>query len=136
MIERMVTYKIFKDCEIIIVFDAYKVKGNLGEIEKIKNLTVVYTKEAQTADAYIEKCAKELSKNYRVTVATSDNLEQLIVFGSGAYRMSAKNFYDDVVKTENLVKNMIAEYNMKETDADFLKTIKDKLEEKNYEFIE
>ncbi len=129
LIERMVTYKIFKDCEIIIVFDAYKVKGNLGEIEKVKNLTVVYTKEAQTADAYIEKCAKELSKNYRVTVATSDNLEQLIVFGSGAYRMSAKNFYDDVVKTEQSVKDMIAEYNIKETDTDFLKTIKAKLED-------
>ncbi len=129
LIERMVTYKIFKDCEIIIVFDAYKVKGNIGEVEKIKNLTVVYTKEAQTADAYIEKCAKELSKNYRVTVATSDNLEQLIVFGSGAYRMSARNFYDDVVKTEIHVKNMIAEYNIKETDTDFLKTIKDKLED-------
>ncbi len=127
LIERMVTYKIFKNCEIIIVFDAYKVKGNTGEVEKVHNLTVVYTKEAQTADAYIEKCAKELSKNYKVTVATSDNLEQLIVFGSGAYRMSAKNFYDDVVKTEALVKATIEEYNIKETDTDFLKTIKDKL---------
>lgn len=135
LIDRMVTYKIFKNCEIIIVFDAYKVKGNTGEVENVKNLTVVYTKEAQTADAYIEKCAKELSKNYRVTVATSDNLEQLIVFGSGAYRMSAKNFYDDVVKTEQSVKTMIEEYNIKETDTDFLKTIKEKLEEKKSEFI-
>ena len=117
------------DIEIIIVFDAYKVKGNVGEIERIGDLTVVYTKEAQTADAYIEKTARELSKNYKVTVATSDNLEQLIVFGSGAYRMSANAFLDEVTKKEAQIRQIIADYNLKSNDADFFKTIKEKLED-------
>lgn len=129
LIERMQSYQAFCDVEIIIVFDAYKVKGNVGEVERIGNLTVVYTKEAQTADAYIEKAARELSKNYKVTVATSDSLEQLIVFGGGAYRMSAKSFKEEVEKKENQVREIIADYNIKMTDADFFKTIKEKIEE-------
>ena len=129
LIERMKQYRAFCDIEIIIVFDAYKVKGNVGEIERIGDLTVVYTKEAQTADAYIEKTARELSKNYKVTVATSDNLEQLIVFGSGAYRMSANAFLDEVTKKEAQIRQIIADYNLKSNDADFFKTIKEKLED-------
>lgn len=129
LISRMTQYKAFCDIEVIIVFDAYKVKGNIGEIERIGGLSVVYTKEAQTADAYIEKTAKELSKNYKVTVATSDSLEQLIVFGSGAYRMSARTFHQEVEETEASIKKAISDYNIKETDTDFLKTIKEKLDE-------
>lgn len=127
LIDRIIPYRAFRDIEVIIVFDAYKVKGNVGEIERIGDLSVVYTKEAQTADAYIEKAAKELSKNYRVTVATSDSLEQLIVFGSGAYRMSARNFLQELEETEARIKKMISDYNIKETNTDFLKTIKEKL---------
>ena len=129
LIERLMQYRAFCDIDIIIVFDAYKVKGNVGEVERIGDLTVVYTKEAQTADAYIEKTARELSKNYRVTVATSDNLEQLIVFGSGAYRMSANAFYDEVMKKEAEIKKIIDDYNLKSYDEDFFKTIKEKLSE-------
>lgn len=129
LIERMQSYQAFCDIEIIIVFDAYKVKGNPGEVERIGNITAVYTKEAQTADSYIEKAARELSKNYKVTVATSDSLEQLIVFGGGAYRMSASNFKEEVESKENQVRKIIADYNMKMTDADFFKTIKEKIEE-------
>ena len=125
--ERMKQYKAFRDVEIIIVFDAYKVKGNKGEVERVGDLSVVYTKEAQTADAYIEKTARELSKNYKVTVATSDSLEQLIVFGGGAYRMSARAFLDEVEATEERIRKVIADYNIKETDADFFKLIKEKL---------
>ncbi len=127
LISRMTQYKAFRDIEVIIVFDAYKVKGNVGEIERIGDLSVVYTKEAQTADSYIEKTARELSKNYKVTVATSDSLEQLIVFGSGAYRMSARNFHQEVEDTEARIEKMISDYNIKETDTDFFKTIKQKL---------
>ncbi len=129
LISRMTQYRAFRDIDVIIVFDAYKVKGNMGEVERIGDVSVVYTKEAQTADAYIEKTAKELSKNYKVTVATSDNLEQLIVFGSGAYRMSARSFHQDVEETEVRIKKVISDYNIKETDTDFLKTIKEKLDE-------
>ena len=129
LIERMKSYRAFCDIEIIIVFDAYKVKGNVGELERIGDLTVCYTKEAQTADAYIEKAACELSKNYKVTVATSDNLEQLIVFGGGAYRMSAQNFKEEVLKKEAEIRKIITDYNIKQTDAEFFKIIKEKLDE-------
>ncbi len=129
LLERLKSYRAFCDVEIIVVFDAYKVKGNMGEVEKVGNLTAVYTKEAQTADAYIEKTAKELSKNYKVTVATSDNLEQMIVFGSGAYRLSARNFKEEIEKTEEKIRTIIKNYNIKTTDADFFKLIKEKIEE-------
>ena len=127
--ERIKQYRAFREVEVIIVFDAYKVKGNVGEVERVGDVTIVYTKEAQTADAYIEKAARELSKNYKVTVATSDSLEQLIVFGGGAYRMSARTFRQEVEATEERIRNIIAGYNIKETDADFFKIIKEKLEE-------
>ncbi len=129
LIDKMITYRTYKQNEIIVVFDAYKVKGNVGEVEKIKGITVVYTKEAQTADAYIEKAAKELSKNYKVTVATSDSLEQMIVFGGGALRISAKGFKNDVENALCNIRKLIKDYNVKETDADFFKIIKEKLEE-------
>ena len=130
--ERMKQYKAFRDVEVIIVFDAYKVKGNVGEVERVGELTIVYTKEAQTADAYIEKAARELSKNYKVTVATSDSLEQLIVFGGGAYRLSARAFLGEVESTEERIRKVVADYNIKETDSDFFRQIKEKLEkEKN-----
>ncbi len=130
LISRLTQYRAFRDIEVIIVFDAYRVKGNKGEVERIGDLSVVYTREAQTADAYIEKTAKELSKNYKVTVTTSDSLEQLIIFGSGAYRMSARTFLQDVEETEARIKKIVSDYNIKETDTDFLKTIKEKLQER------
>ncbi len=127
LIERISVYKIFKNCEIIIVFDAYKVKGNRGEIEQDKGITIVYTKESQTADAYIEKAAKELTKNYNVTVATSDGVEQLIIFSSGAYRMPASHLEDEVINVEKNIKALM-EQNNTETDASgFLKVLEEKL---------
>ena len=129
LIEKMTTYKVFKKCEIIIVFDAYKVKGNPGELENIDGITVVYTKEAQTADSYIEKCAKVLSKNYKVTVATSDNLEQLIIFGNGAYRMSAKALKEDVDRVDETIRQMLDMYSIDAENTDFLKALRGKLGE-------
>ena len=127
LVEKMVTYKMFKDHEIIIVFDAYKVRGNRGEVENLDGITVVYTKEAQTADAYIEKVAKELSKNYKVTVATSDGLEQLIIFGSGAYRMPARVLQQSVESVEEGIRNILDSYNLSAENVDFLRVLKDKL---------
>ena len=129
LVEKMSAYRIFCDTEIIVVFDAYKVKGNVGEVERVNGITVVYTKEAQTADAYIEKTAKELSKKYRVTVATSDGLEQLIIFGSGAFRLSARALKESVQAVEKNVSNIVSEYNIKAENSDFLRTIREKLEE-------
>ena len=127
--ERISVYKIFKGCEIILVFDAYKVKGNRGEVEKFGGITIVYTKESQTADAYIEKAAKELTKNYNVTVATSDSMEQLIIFGSGAYRMTAKQLQQEVSDVEKGVRKFVEQYNIEPENSDFMKMLEEKLGE-------
>ena len=134
LVERISVYKVFKGCEIIVVFDAYKVKGNRGEVEEEKGISIVYTKESQTADAYIEKTAKELTKNYNVTVATSDGAEQLIIFGSGAYRMPASHLEDEVKKVEENVKGLMEKVNEETAASGFLKVLEEKLaewEEKN-----
>lgn len=110
LINRLSNYKEMKNCEIIIVFDAYKVKGGLGSYERIGNLDVVYTKEAETADSYIERTAKDISKkNYSVKVATSDRLEQIIIFGSGAFRISAEEFLKDIELAEERLEDIMAE---------------------------
>lgn len=131
LIDRIAAYKVFKPFEIILVFDAYKVKGNRGETEQTQGVTLVYTKEAQTADAYIEKAAKELSRHYKVTVATSDGLEQLIIFGSGAYRMPASSLEADVLQVEKELAEMLRQYKIEAENGEFVKTIRDILEEKN-----
>ncbi len=103
LITLLCNYRAFIQSEIIVVFDAYKVKNNPGEVEKVGNISVVYTKEAETADRYIEKATHELSKNHFVRVATSDSLEQLIIFGNGAYRISAEAFYEDISEVEKTI---------------------------------
>lgn len=89
LMDIMSNYQGYLGSTLILVFDAYKVKGNPGSIEKYHNIYVVYTKEAETADQYIEKTVHEIGHKYSVTVATSDALEQMIIWGSGAIRMSA-----------------------------------------------
>lgn len=96
-------YQGFTGCTLILVFDAYKVKGSQGEVQKYHNIYVVYTKEAETADQYIEKTTHEIGRKYKVTVATSDALEQVIVMGQGAYRISARDFYEEVERTEKQI---------------------------------
>ena len=86
--------------KVILVFDAYKVAGGPGEVLRWHNIDVVFTKEAETADLYIEKTAHVLAKKYRVTVATSDAVEQIIIFGAGAYRMSAQMLLEEILFTE------------------------------------
>ena len=99
-------YQGFIGCTLILVFDAYKVKGNQGEVQKYHNIYVVYTKEAETADQYIEKTTHEIGRKYKVTVATSDVLEQVIVMGQGAYRISARDFYEEVERTEKQIREI------------------------------
>ncbi|MGN0584744.1 MAG: NYN domain-containing protein [Ruminococcus sp.] len=106
LIEMMINYKGVRKCDIIVVFDAYRVKGNPGSEEETGGVHVIYTKEAETADSYIERAAHDLSRDYRVRVATSDRLEQIIILGGGAYRMSASEFYEEV----RLAKREIDEY--------------------------
>jgi len=92
---------------VILVFDAYRVAGGVEKVLKYNNIDVVFTKEAETADQYIEKAAHEISKKYQVTVATSDAVEQVIIFGGGAIRMSAKEFWAEIEATEKDIREKI-----------------------------
>ena len=89
-------YQGYRKCRLIVVFDAYKVPGGVGSAQDYHNIHVVYTKEAETADQYIEKFAHEMGRRYRVTVATSDGLEQLIIRGQGCILMSAADLREDI----------------------------------------
>ena len=106
-------YQGYKKCEVIAVFDAYRVKGGQGSVEKYHNIHVVYTKEAETADAYIERTTYELGRKYRVKVATSDGPEQLIILGHGALRLSASNFHEEVERVEGQIAAALARNNQK-----------------------
>lgn len=109
LINILCNYQGFRRCNLILVFDAYRVKGNHREIEKEHGITVVYTKEAETADMYIEMTAHELGKGHRVRVATSDNVEQIIIMGSGAIRVSATEFLAEVNEVEEAIRKVIEE---------------------------
>lgn len=100
-------YQGYRKCTVILVFDAYKVEGNPGSITKYHNIHIVYTKEAETADQYIEKTVKKIARNHAVTVATSDALEQVIILGQGARRMSASGLKEEV---EFALREMRGEY--------------------------
>ena len=100
LIEILAEFAGFRREHLILVFDAYKVRGGRGEIQHVSGIDVVYTKEAETADLYIEKAAHELSRKYTVTVATSDSVEQVIIFGTGALRMSARNLLEEILRTK------------------------------------
>ena len=106
-------YQGYRGCNLILVFDAYKVPQNLGTVEKYHNIFIVYTQEAETADAYIERVTYELRGRKKVRVATSDNLEQLIILGHGAVRVSAKSFHDEVMQTQQEIARIIAQNNQK-----------------------
>ncbi|MDE7243803.1 MAG: TetM/TetW/TetO/TetS family tetracycline resistance ribosomal protection protein [Oscillospiraceae bacterium] len=112
LMDLLCNYQGFRKCEVILVFDAYKVKGNPGSVEHYRNIHVVYTKEAETADAYIERATYEIAKNHRVRVATSDNLEQLIILGHGAVRISAREFLSEVTETEKRIGQIIEHNNL------------------------
>ena len=108
LIHIMCNYRGFKKCNLILVFDAYKRRDNEGSTEQIGGITVVYTKERQTADAYIERSTYSLSEKNSVRVVTSDYEEQLIVLGHGAARVPTREFIDEVESTTNLERFGIA----------------------------
>ncbi len=113
LISKLCGYKAVRDCEIILVFDAYRVSGKHREIERTDGISIVYTKEAETADSYIEKTSHELSKNHRVQVATSDNLEQIIILGGGALRIPTRQFLSDLESAEEEIAQRVWEINEK-----------------------
>lgn len=108
LINILCNYHGYKKCEVILVFDAYKVKGNAREVEKVNGITIVYTKEAETADMYIEKASYKLAKNNKVRVVTSDAMEQLIILGNGALRVSSREFLFEVQQAEEDIRNIIS----------------------------
>ncbi len=107
LINILCNYRGYKKCELILVFDAYKVKGHDRETEKINGINIVYTKEAETADMYIEKVSHELARDNRVRVVTSDGAEQLIILGNGALRVSSAAFQKEVEQAEREIREII-----------------------------
>ena len=100
-------YQGFKKCVLILVFDAYRVPGSPGSIEQYHNIHIVYTKEAETADMFIEHVTHEIGKDRRVRVATSDGMEQIIILGHGALRVSARMFHQEVQEVEREIRQYL-----------------------------
>lgn len=99
-------YSVYDDCKIILVFDAHKVSGNIESKEQVnKNITVVFTKDGETADAYIEKEVHQLGRKFEVYVVTSDSLEQQTIFQRGAVRVSTLEFYSQVMDAQKNIRS-------------------------------
>ena len=111
LMDLLSNYQGFRKCEVILVFDAYKVPRNTGEVVRYHNIYVVYTREAETADAYIEKATYEIGKKHRVRVATSDGAEQLIILGHGALRLSASAFRAELERTGGEIRDILERNN-------------------------
>lgn len=100
-------YQGYKKCVVILVFDAYRVPGSPGAIEQYHNIHIVYTKEAETADMYIERVTHEIGKQRRVRVVTSDGAEQIIILGHGALRVSSRLFQQEVEEVEREIRALL-----------------------------
>ena len=98
LMDHLSSYAGFRKCRVVLVFDGYKVKGNLGEKSQFHNIQVVYTKENETADAYIEALVSQIGTNYNIRVATSDALVQLSSLRSGVLRMSARELQEELAR--------------------------------------
>ncbi len=107
LMDILCNYQGYKRCAVILVFDAYRVPGGQGSVEKYHNIHVVYTREAETADMYIERTTHEIGRERRVRVATSDGMEQIIVLGHGAYRVSARMFRQEVDEVEREIRRLV-----------------------------
>ncbi len=133
LMDILCNYQGYRKCTLILVFDAYKVEGNPGEVMKYHNIYVVYTREAETADQYIEKTVRKMARHHEVPVATSDALEQVIILGHGAHRLSAGGLKEEVelalkeLRGEHLrqssVRNYLFDY-LQEKDAEELEKIR------------
>ena len=107
LMDILCNYAGYKRCVPILVFDAYKVRGGVREVEKYHNLYVVYTREAETADMYIERATHELAREHRTRVVSSDGAEQIIVMGHGALRVSARAFEEEVNAVEKEIREFL-----------------------------
>lgn len=109
LVDILSNYQGFKKITVIVVFDAYLVKGNIGTVYEYNHIFVVFTKEAETADHYIEKTVNRMPKHYRIRVATSDGMEQLITLGQGAARVSARELLLEIRETEQTIRKRFIE---------------------------
>ena len=107
LMDILCNYQGFQKCVLILVFDAYRVPGSPGSIEQYHNIHVVYTKEAETADMFIERVTHEIGRNRRVRVTTSDGMEQIIILGHGALRVSARMFHEEVQNVEKQIRALV-----------------------------
>ncbi len=109
LMDILCNYQGYRKCTVILVFDAYRVEGHACEVSRYHNIHVVYTREAETADQYIEKTVHEIGKRYQVTVATSDRIEQVIIMGQGARRLSARDFREEVMLAQRQIRENLGE---------------------------
>ena len=108
LINILCNYRGYRECELILVFDAYLVKGGERSVETLDGIHIVYTKQAETADMYIERASLELAKSHRVRVVTSDRMEQLIIIGNGAIRVSSEEFLSEIREVEKEIREVIS----------------------------
>lgn len=104
LLDTLSDYQGYADCELVVVFDAHNVPESPGSIGPYDNLTVIFTKEDESADNYIERCARLLARNYKVRVATNDNLQQVMISGKGALRITARDLYEEILSLKNVQK--------------------------------
>ena len=109
LMDRLCNFAGYRRCVLILVFDAWKVKGGEREVEQYHNIYVVYTREAETADMYIEKATHEIARRHRTRVVTSDAAEQLIILGNGALRVSSHSFEEEVLAAEAEIRELLAQ---------------------------
>ena len=127
--ELLCNYQGYRKCRVILVFDAYKVKGGLGSVEKYHNITIVYTREAETADAYIERATYEIGRQHRVRVATSDGPEQVIILGHGALRLSVSAFHEEMAEVQKQIGDTVFRNNQSEARTGALRAALEKAKE-------
>lgn len=114
LIEILGNYAAYRNVSLVLVFDGYKAKGNPGEKSRWESVQIVYTKEGQTADAYIEAMAVRIGGNYTVRVVTSDALVQLSSFRSGLLRMSARELWENVDHAQAQIRDFLANHRQRE----------------------
>lgn len=132
LIDKLDNYAAFKACKIVLVFDAHKVTGSLEKNEEInKGISVVFTKDGQTADSYIEKKVNVLGRKHEIVVVTSDSLEQQTVFQRGAVRMSSLEFYNEILKVEKTIKTKT-----NKNGSSYKNNISDNIDDKIVEILE
>lgn len=119
LIDVLENYASYNLCKIYIVFDAYKVSGNMEKKDTIGDITIIFTKDGETADAYIERYVNDIGRKMEVVVVTSDGLEQQTVFQRGATRMSSLEFYKEVIEVEEKIRKKTSKNNLS-TNKNFL----------------